>query len=131
MALALRIVDPEETENRVLQPLFLHWEPVAGMPPAKTENVMTGFFPEMNDVNDPESLYQREKDAFETMLPRLMQEHPGEYVAVHDGKVEAVGLTESEVADRFFSRFGDTHVYIGYVGDTPPKTYQVSPISFR
>lgn len=83
-----------------------------------------------DEVLDPDILFAREKAAFEAMLPELLQQHPGSYVAVHDGRPEVIGPTESDVVQRFFRRFGDTHVYIGYVGDTELATYQVSPFGF-
>lgn len=78
---------------------------------------------------DPEWQFQREKAAFERQLPTLKRTHPGQYVAIHNGRPEAFGSTESEVVQKFFGTFGDTHVYIGYVGDTQPEAYQVSPIT--
>ena len=80
-------------------------------------------------ASNPELEFQREKAAFEQQLPALKRQYQGKYVAVHNGKVEENASSEMEVVQRFFKRFGDTHVYIGYVGDTPPDTYQVSPIS--
>lgn len=33
----------------------------------------------------------REHDAFRAMLPGLLRDHPGKHVAIHDGRVIAVG----------------------------------------
>lgn len=130
MALARRLVEPEETENReITQWGWRSWVLLPSDPPVEITHDMAGFFPEI-EITDPDALFNQEKAAFEAMLPRLKQEHPGRYVAVHNGRVEVVGLTESEVVRLFFGRFGDTHVYIGYVGDTEPATYQVSPFGF-
>ena len=47
----------------------------------------------------------REHDAFEAMLPELMAAYPGKYVAVHNGRILAVGdssvgvLTAAEKSD--------------------------------
>lgn len=128
MALARRL--PEETQNfEITQWGWHRWVALPSDPPVEIKHDMAGFFPEI-EITDPDTLFNQEKAAFEAMLPRLKQEHPGRYVAVHNGRVEVVGLTESEVVRLFFGRFGDTHVYIGYVGDTEPATYQVSPFGF-
>jgi hypothetical protein len=119
MALARPLVEPEETENRVTS-----WEPPEGW-----KSPMSGFFPEI-PITDPDALFKREKVAFEAMLPKLKQQYPGSYVAVHDGAMCVIGASEAEVVRNFFERFGDTHVYIDYVGDRSPDTYQVSPFSF-
>ncbi len=80
--------------------------------------------------NDPELEFQGEKTAFEAQLPMLKGTLAGQFVAIHNGLVVKTGSSEAEVVRRFFESFGDTHVYIGYVGDTVPATYQVSPFSF-
>lgn len=38
----------------------------------------------------------REHDAYSALLPELLREHPGRYVAIHDGQV--IGVGESAVA---------------------------------
>jgi hypothetical protein len=80
-------------------------------------------------MTSPELEYQLEKVAFDQQYPELKGRYNRQYVAIHNGKVEEVGPSEAEVTRRFFARFPDTHVYIGYVGDDEPATYQVSPIS--
>lgn len=130
MALARRLVEPEETENRVVTRWDWRDWPVTANPPIRIRHDMSGFFPEI-EVTDPDILFEQEKAAFEAMLPRLKQQYPGSYVAVHNGDVHIVGATEAEVVRNFFEQFGDTHVYVGYVGDASPDTYQVSPISFE
>lgn len=130
MALARPLVEPEETENRVVTSWdWRDWPVTAVNPPIRIRHDMLEFFPYI-EVTDPDALFEQEKAAFEAMLPTLKEQHPGRYVAVHDGRVEEIGLTESEVVRLFFGRFHDTHVYIGYVGDTEPATYQVSPFGF-
>ncbi len=81
-------------------------------------------------ASDPELEFQGEKTAFQAQLPILKGTLAGKYVAIHNGEVVETGSSEGEVVRQFFERFGDTHVYIGYVGDTVPATYQVSPFSF-
>jgi hypothetical protein len=78
---------------------------------------------------EAEVLYRREREAFEAMLPMLATQYDRQFVAVHNGAVVETGATEAEVVQKFFRRFGDTHVYVGYVGEDPPQTYQVSPLS--
>jgi hypothetical protein len=130
MALACRFVDPEETENRVVswwandRALGANW-------PLTTHisHDMAGFFPEI-EVTDPDALFEREKAAFNALSSTLRRWHTGRYVAVHDGQVAVVGDSEAEVVKEFFERHGDTSVYVGYVGDEEPPTYQISPFGF-
>ena len=87
------------------------------------------------DIVQPEDhvnvmLFEREKSVFIRLLPTLMQRHEGQFVAVHDGVVVDSDRSSSELVRRFFGRFGDTHVYIGYVGQEEPISYSVSPFNF-
>jgi hypothetical protein len=127
MAPARRLTD--ETENRHITSWgWSNWT-LPSDPPVTITHEMLGFFPEI-EITDPDVLFNQEKGAFEAMLPGLKQQYPRRYVAVHNGRVEIVGRSESEVVRLFFERFGDAHVYIGYVGDAEPSTYQISPFSF-
>lgn len=80
-------------------------------------------------ITSPELEYELEKMAFDQQYPELRITHNGQYVAIHNGKVVEVGPTEADVTRRFFAKFPNGHVYIGYVGDAEPPTYQISPIS--
>jgi hypothetical protein len=74
-------------------------------------------------------LFEREKSAFTRLLPTLMPRYEGQFVAVHDGIVVDSDRSSSELVRRFFRQFGDTHVYIGYVGQEEPISYAVSPFN--
>jgi len=87
------------------------------------------------DVVQPEDhvdliLFEREKSTFTRLLPTLMPRYAGQFVAVHDGDVVDSDRSSSELVRRFFRQFGDTHVYIGYVGQEEPVSYSVSPFNF-
>lgn len=75
-------------------------------------------------------LFEREKSAFTRLLPTLMPRYEGQFVAVHNGVVVDSDRSSSEVVRKFFRRFGDTNVYIGYVGREEPVSYAVSPLTF-
>lgn len=57
-----------------------------------------------------------EKATFLSMLPLLYSRYPGEYVAVARGAIVEHGHSKIDVVRRFFSRFTDTPVYVGFVG---------------
>ncbi|MGH9891821.1 MAG: hypothetical protein ACREA0_07540 [bacterium] len=70
--------------------------------------------------------FEREHVAFQSLLPRLEVTHGGRFVAVHRGAVVDADSRREELVRRFFARFGDVPVYVGYVGE-PPIAYQVTP----
>lgn len=78
----------------------------------------------------PEALFERERAAFLRMLPRLARQYSGRYVAVQNGHVVTDGNSDRETAEKFFALRGDSHVYIGFVGEEPPA-YQISPRRYR
>ncbi len=82
-----------------------------------------------SEATDPDRDFQRERAAFEQQLPILRTRFPGKYVAIHNGRVQETGASEAEAFRRFFDRFGDTHVYIGYVGDGEPGGFQLTPFN--
>ncbi|MBI2205527.1 MAG: hypothetical protein HYU41_16900 [Candidatus Rokubacteria bacterium] len=74
----------------------------------------------------PEELYERERNAFRALPPEVRAQYSGRWVAVHNGNVVASGISDTEAARQFLREFGDTHVFVGYIGEEPPA-YQISP----
>lgn len=74
-------------------------------------------------------LFQKEREAFHSLPPSLKSQYQGSFVAVHNGSVVDSDTSRSALVRRFFSRFGDVSVYIGYVGETPAG-YQITPFKF-
>ena len=69
----------------------------------------------------------RERVGFLRQLPKLGQVHVGQYVAVHDGEVVDADRSRRALVQRFFNRFGDASVYIGFVGGQPPPARVPTP----
>lgn len=91
--------------------------------------VVAGFSPEV-EVDDADAMFRQEKIAFTSLLPTLSAPYNGRFVAIHGGQVVDADTSRIALTKRFFKRFGDTHVYIGYVGRPEPVSYQVSPLKF-
>lgn len=71
---------------------------------------------------------ERERAAFLARLPDLLQRYAGRFVAVHAGSVVDADESRAALVRRFFERFGDVPVYIGYVGTPRPGARQVTPL---
>ena len=69
----------------------------------------------------------RERVDFFRQLPKLGEVHVGQYVAVHDGAVVDADRSRRALVQRFFDRFGDASVYIGFVGGQPPPARVPTP----
>lgn len=88
-----------------------------------------GFSPEV-EVDNTDALFRQEKAAFTSLLPTLLPRYEGQFVAIHGGRVVDSDVSRVSLTRRFFKRFSDTSVYIGYVGRPEPVSYQVSPFKF-
>jgi hypothetical protein len=60
-----------------------------------------------------------ERLAFQRLLPTLADTHYGQYVAVHKGRVVDADRSQRALVRRFVERFGDSSLYVGFVGPTP------------
>jgi hypothetical protein len=74
----------------------------------------------------------RERDAFRAMLPLLLGEYDGKFVAIHEGKVVDSGDDQIAVARRCYAKFGYIPIYVGKVSSLPiPPVRIPSPRKVR
>src|SRR5262245_42460068 len=66
-----------------------------------------------------ETKFQRERRAFQRLLPQLLQTHPGKYVAIHGERVVDSGDDKLAVALRVFKNHGYVPIYVGLVAEEP------------
>ncbi len=64
--------------------------------------------------------FEREKRAFERLLPGLRATHAGQYVAIHDEHVVDSGPDQLEVALRVQRRVGSVAIYVHFVAEVLP-----------
>jgi len=67
------------------------------------------------------SKWEREKQAFRLLLPSLLLDHRGQYVAIHDGQVVGSGPDQIALARDAYRRFGYVPIYVGLVTDQPAR----------
>jgi len=77
--------------------------------------------PNIETGNAPESPWERERRAFHQLLPSLLATHPGQYVAVHEGKVIASGRDRVEVAVEANQRVGYVSLFVAMVAEAHPR----------
>jgi hypothetical protein len=75
--------------------------------------------PNLSLVNRPDSDWERELGAFRELLPELQTKYDGQFVAIKDGKVVAIGSDEGTVAPEAYARVGYGPLYLGQVSDSP------------
>lgn len=69
--------------------------------------------------------WDREKAAFRALLPSLLDDHRGRYVAIHEGVVVASGDDQLRTAREAYAKFGYVPIYVGLVTDQPPPQLRV------
>jgi hypothetical protein len=67
----------------------------------------------------PASKFERERRAFFRLLPQLLNDYRGQYVAVHDEQVVDSGPDRLSVALRVLGRVGNVDIYVGLVSAQP------------
>lgn len=68
----------------------------------------------------PTSKWERERAAFQGLLPFLLTAHAGKFVAIHEQKVVEVGDNKVEVALRVLQRIGNVDIFVGLVSSSAP-----------
>ncbi len=100
-------------------------EPVAAIVPYPLyEKAILGkTLPITLPVPDPE--FEKQWHAFQRMRPELLQKYPGQWVAVVNEQVAAIGSDFSIVAEQVEKEFGNVPRCIGEVLETP-KIYRMT-----
>jgi hypothetical protein len=67
----------------------------------------------------PETKFQKERRAFQALLPILLPTHRDKYVAIHNGEVVESGDDRISVVERAYDNYGYIPIYVGLVTDQP------------
>jgi hypothetical protein len=67
----------------------------------------------------------REFEAFQRLLPELLESHPGQYVVIHEGRVVDTGQDDLALALRFFAEHGNVPIHVGLVTDAPEPVTRI------
>jgi hypothetical protein len=67
----------------------------------------------------PLTKWQREYQAFQRLLPQLLNTHKGQYVAIHEGQVVDSGADKLSLALRVLTRIGNVAIHVGRVTEEP------------
>src|SRR4051794_15070163 len=74
---------------------------------------------ELNLPQTSMSKAERERRAFQRLLPVLLQTHRGRYVAIHNEQVVDSGDNEFNLADRVWAKYGYIAIHVELVTDEP------------
>ena len=98
-------------------------EPIAVVLPfAEYEELLTHRTSQPSSIN---SIFERERAAFQRLLPELLESHRGEWVAIVDEQLVEFGSSFSSVIVRVRQRFGQRPVYVREILEQP-RIYKIS-----
>jgi Family of unknown function (DUF5678) len=81
--------------------------------------------PDLKPLLNPPSKFEREQAAFRRLLPKLLEQHRNQYVAIHDGQVVGSGDELVRVALAAYDRFGYQAIYVDLVTDEPVRPARI------
>lgn len=81
--------------------------------------------PELGTAGTGPTKWSREYEAFLRLLPGLLGEYRGQYVAVHEGRVVGHGLDKVAVALAAYREFGPVEILVRLVTDEPPRVVRI------
>jgi hypothetical protein len=81
--------------------------------------------PELESCIHDSSKWEQERIAYWRLLPELISQYRGQYVAVHGGEVVDSGPDQVEVALRVYRKFGYVPIYVGLVSNDPVRMLRV------
>lgn len=82
--------------------------------------------PVISTTASSDNRWRRERSAFQQLLPRLLEDSAGKFVAIHDGQVVAYGDDKIEVAQRAYSQCGYAPIYVGHVVAEPTTPIRIA-----
>jgi hypothetical protein len=65
----------------------------------------------------PRTKWEREYQAFQRLVPQLLEVHRGQYVAIHQGQVVDSGAEKLTVALRVLAKIGNVPIHVGLVSE--------------
>ncbi len=75
--------------------------------------------PVVGELAADSGTWARERRAFRRLMPQLLGEYRGRYVAIHNEQVAGSGDDRLEVALRVLGRIGNVPIHVGLVADEP------------
>ena len=74
---------------------------------------------DLTSVQPPLSKAERERHAFQRLLPTLLEKYRGLYVAIHNEQVVDSGDNDMDLAERVWAKHGYVAIHVDLVTDQP------------
>jgi hypothetical protein len=77
------------------------------------------------ETSEKVAAFEREIAAFERLKPALLERYAGQYVAIYQGQVVAVGDNRLELVKQVYGRFGQVVCYVEEVTLDSPRQVRI------
>ncbi len=81
-----------------------------------------------SETSDITQAFEQEVAAFEQLKPKLLEQYPGKFVAIYQGRVVASGDQKLALLDQVREQFGNVVCYIEKVAADSPRTVRMPSV---
>jgi hypothetical protein len=83
---------------------------------------------EESETTEADEAFEREAAAFEALKPELLEQYVGQYVAIYQKQVVAVGADRLTLVKEVYNQFGEVPCYIEKVTTEPPRRIRIPSV---
>lgn len=83
---------------------------------------------EATETDEAKIAFEQEIAAFEQMKPVLLEQFAGQYVAIYQGQVVAVGDNRLSLVKEVYNQFGEVPCYVEQVTSIPPRRVRITSV---
>lgn len=80
------------------------------------------------EADEAKIAFEQEIAAFEQMKPALLEQYAGQFVAIYQGQVVAVGGNRLALVKEVYNRFGEVPCYVEQVTAEPPQRVRITSV---
>lgn len=80
------------------------------------------------EADETKNAFEQEIAAFEQMKPALLEQYAGQFVAIYQGQVVAVGDNRLALVKEVYNQFGEVPCYVEQVTAEPPRRVRITSV---
>ncbi|MBX3056461.1 MAG: hypothetical protein KF770_08315 [Anaerolineae bacterium] len=80
------------------------------------------------EADEAKIAFEQEIAAFEQMKPALLEQYAGQFVAIYQGQVVAVGDNRLALVKEVYNQFGEVPCYVEQVTAEPPRRVRITSV---
>lgn len=80
------------------------------------------------ELAEADEAFEREVAAFKALMPELLKQYPGQYVAIYQGQVAGHGDNRLALVKEVYNQFGEVPCYVEKVTSEPPRRVRIPSI---